>query len=498
MARNSNRLYLIISVVFAIFLAIDSVIWYAFFPNLVGNNSLFYFIIVNTTVFLLLAIILAAIVQKSIIVPIRNMINRLAKMEPLSKELSGLDERHFSPVIQGLYDSIDDVFRRLKKNLDELEESKEYIETLMKTVQVAIIVFNKSLKTIYINDAGRKILGIEGPETTDIIISNYMNTQVLAEFFKKFQNQNTPVNKELPLILTDGRKLDVDISISPLRNAKNEQTAYIAVIADVTQRKKAEFNLRNQINFSRQIFKAIPDMVVIVDRKLKIMFVNQRAEEVMENWTPDAKDITRYLSKRSLAEGFDAALMESIAEGKDIKKINALNPFVDGENYVDLAIEPVVTKNNILGALLLIRDITDWRNLTRKIEQLQGFTVKLIETSPLGFISVDESFRVNIWNQSAQAIFGIEVQAAQGRVLFDICPQFRQYRGAIRNAMESDTPVYLTEQVISFDQDTYKIVNLRFYQVKNDTISIVINVEDVTEVKELEDSLLQLKFQLTL
>jgi PAS domain S-box-containing protein len=491
MKRDSNRLHFLLIVFYAIFLAAIVAIGYFFFPKLVQEERFFEFLAASVSIAVIMAITLAAIIRQTIFHPLASIVDHLIKLESPAKETVAIEECHFFPTIDNLNDILGDVFRSLKKNLDELEESKEYIETLMRTVQVAIIVFNKSLKVVYINDAGRKILGISEIDATDIKITEYIDSSVLAKLFKEFQDRSTILNKELPMALKDGKTLEVGISLSPLHNAASEHMGYIAVFADITQRKKAEANLRNQINFSRQIFKAIPDMVLIVDKKLKIMFVNRKAEEVIGQWTPDVRNITNYLSQRSRAEGFGQFLKESIAMGRDVKKINVLNPFVEGENYVDLAIEPVKTQNNILGALILVHDITEWRSLTRQIQNLQGFTVKLIETSPLGFISIDESFKINIWNQSAQAMFGIPIQQAQGNILFDVCPQLRQYRGAIRNAIESDAPIHMAEQVISFDRDVYKIVNLRFYQVKNESLSIVINVEDVTEVKELEDSLLQ-------
>ena len=491
MKRDSNRLYFILLIFFAVFLAAMVTVSHFIFHTPLKGDGIFTFLMAGVSIAVILAFTLGLIIKRTIFHPLNAISHHLSKLESSAKESAALEERHFFPSIHNLNAILGDVFLSLKKNLDQLEESKEYIETLMRTVQVAIIVFNKSLKPVYINDAGRKILGVPGTDAADIKISDYIESEVLAKLFKEFKQFRTLLNKELPMMLKNGKRLEVDISLSPLHNAANEQMGYIAVFEDITKRKKAEANLRNQINFSRQIFKAIPDMVVIVDRHLKIMFVNKRAEAVIGQWTPDVRNITHYLSQRSKAEGFGQFLKESIAMGRDEKKINVLNPFTEGENYVDLAIQPVKTKNNILGALILVHDITEWRTLTRQIQHLQGFTVKLIETSPLGFISIDESFRINIWNQSAQAIFGIPIQQAQGKILFDICPQLSQYRGAIRNAINIDAPVHLAEQVIAFDRDVYKTVNLRFYQVKNDSLSIVINVEDVTDVKELEDSLLQ-------
>jgi PAS domain S-box-containing protein len=387
--------------------------------------------------------------------------------------------------------NIKDVFDRLFANVKEVEESKEYIETLMKTVQVFIVVLNKRLRPIYINDHGLRKLKIQKEEIPGLRIGDYVEKKVVKELAGELRHNTNVLNKEVSLFLKDGKRLDADVSVSKMFNTADELIGYISVIADITQRKKAEVNLRNQIAFSRQIFRTIPDMILILDMNLKIIFMNEKAEDFFKISSSDNRNIDKFLSKSSLKNGFDDFLRNVIQAGDDVHQINVLNPFMEADSYVDLVIEPLRSRSGIVGGLILIRDISEWRNLTKKLKSLQEFMGRLIDASPYAIISVDEGYRVSVWNVRAEKFFGVSNDDAVNQNLFEICSIFNRYRDTVNEVQILNKTSYLTEEIIYFDEDQQFIANLYFYPVHSGATSVVINVEDVTEVKKLENSLLQ-------
>ena len=66
-------------------------------------------------------------------------------------------------------------------------------------------------------------------------------------------------------------------------------TGYLAVIIDISKRKKAEINLKNQIIFSQQIFQSIPEMIIIVDRRLRITFINKTGPRLIVKTGTDSR-----------------------------------------------------------------------------------------------------------------------------------------------------------------------------------------------------------------
>lgn len=491
MKNKSFRIFLVFLVFSLSFIGINIAVQRFIFHRWIDQMEFREFLIVNFGIFLLLTLLLFWFSKITIFSPLRSLIENLNIFR--STGTGGIipyQSKYFGQLSE-LSMNIKDVFDRLHANVKEVQESKEYIETLMKTVQVFIVVLNNRLRPIYINDHGLKKLKILKKEVSSLRISDYVEKKVVKELAGELQKNTNVLNKEIVLFLKDGKRLDVDVSVSKLFNTADELIGYIAVIADVTMRKKAEVNLRNQIAFSRQIFRTIPDMILIIDVNLKIIFMNEKAEEFFKIGPADDRNINKYLSKVSLENGFDDFLRNIIRTGDDVHQINVLNPFMYADSYVDLVIEPLKSRAGVVGGLILIRDITEWRNLTKKLKSLQEFMGRLIDASPFAIISVDEDYRVSVWNASAEKIFNVSNDDSVNQNLFEICPVMNRYRDTINEVQILNKTSYLTEEIIYFDEDQQLIANFYFYPVLSGATSVVINVEDVTEVKKLENSLLQ-------
>ncbi|HDP94174.1 MAG TPA: PAS domain-containing hybrid sensor histidine kinase/response regulator [Candidatus Aminicenantes bacterium] len=425
-------------------------------------------------------------------------LSRLGRnLRSISRENDVLDlpRQHslLSSSLENLFVDTREVVQRLTHNIQEVREAKEYIETLMKTVSVFIAVLDADLKLVDINEFGLKKLKIRREEIPGIDLEKLFGMDELNQLSTELRDRGHVTNREMVIYLPDGRTMNVDASISSeIDSHETERLGYIAVFSDITLRKKAEVNLRNQITFSRQIFKTIPDIILITDMQRKVIFMNQKAESLLKERLSANRDLADLLSQRSLESGFDEYLRNSIRDGRDIKQINVLNPFMEEESFVDLIIEPLRTHSGLIGGLILVRDITEWRDLTQKIQNLQVFMQKLIDASPYAIISVTEDNHVTVWNGSAEKIFGISAGDALGKNAFDVCPAFTNYRDIINEVRILNKTVFLNDEMLLVEKDdSNRIVHLNIYPVQSEGRSVVINIQDVTELKQLENSLMQ-------
>ncbi|MDY0297552.1 MAG: ATP-binding protein [Acidobacteriota bacterium] len=397
-----------------------------------------------------------------------------------------------SSSLENLFADTREVVQRLTGNIHEVREAKEYIETLMKTVSVFIAVLDADLKLVDINDFGLEKLKIRRDEIAAIDLEKLFGAGELKQLSAELQERGFVSNRELVIYLPDGRTMNVDASISSEADSRgNKRLGYIAVFSDITLRKKAEVNLRNQITFSRQIFKTIPDIILITDMQRKVIFMNQKAESLLKDRLSANRDLADLLSQRSLESGFDEFLRNSIRDGRDVKQINVVNPFLEEESFVDLIIEPLRTHSGLIGGLILVRDITEWRDLTQKIQNLQVFMQKLIDASPYAIVSMAEDNRVTVWNGSAEKMFGVSAADALGVPVFDVSPAFANYRDIINEVRILNKTVFLNDEMLLVENDRNRVVHLNIYPVQSDDRSVVINIQDVTELKQLEDSLMQ-------
>jgi len=432
-------------------------------------------------------------VRFAVIQPLRRL---GANLRNISREgeAPALPRQHslLSSILERLFTDTREVVQRLTHNVREVKEAKEYIETLMKTVSVFIAVLDPDLNLVDINDFGLEKLKIRREDIPQMDLEKLFGLGELSHLAAELRSRGYVTNREIVLYLPDGHTMNVDASISSEMDSRGEKRlGYIAVFSDITLRKKAEVNLRNQITFSRQIFKTIPDIILITDMHRKVIFMNQKAESLLKGRLSANRDLADLLSKRALESGFDEYLRNTIRDGRDVKQINVVNPFLEEESFVDLIIEPLRAHSGLIGGLILVRDITEWRDLTQKIQNLQAFMQKLIDASPYGIISMGEDNRITIWNDSAETMFGLPASEALGMTVFDASPVFGNYRDIINEVRILNKSVFLNDEMLLLENDRNRIVHLNIYPVQSEGRSVVINIQDVTELKQLENSLMQ-------
>jgi PAS domain S-box-containing protein len=467
-------------------------VWVQEQDQLIGNlnRGIREFILICFAVFILFLILFLIFFRTALVIPIKSIIKNISNFQP-GTEVIIQDRKTQFFLLNELSSNIENVFVRLSSNVKEIEESKEYVETLMKTVQVFIIVLDKKLKPIYMNEYALKKLEINRDEISKLNIFKYLDKPFFKEIASEFEKSDNILNKKTFMTLGNGKTIDVNISTSKFFNASNQLNGYISVVDDITKRKKAEMNLKNQIAFSRQIFRAIPDIILIVDTNLKIVFYNQKAEKIIEMASGEERNLSAFLSTESLETGFDESLRNTINKGRFIKQINVLNPFKQGFNYVDLIIEPLKSTSEIIGGLIIMRDISEWRNLTERIKNLQEFMGRLIDASPYAVISVNKFDNIAIWNKEAENLFNINSYRALDNNIFEVSPFFLSYKDVINEAKILRKSFFLSDQKMDFGDKSTAVLNLNFYPVQSEDQHVVINIVDISKIRKLEDSLLQ-------
>jgi PAS domain S-box-containing protein/excisionase family DNA binding protein len=78
----------------------------------------------------------------------------------------------------------------------------------------------------------------------------------------------------------DGALIDVSISTAPLRNARGEVTSVVALVTDITERKRAEEALRESEDRFRTVAETASDAIIMIDEASTIIFINAAAENI--------------------------------------------------------------------------------------------------------------------------------------------------------------------------------------------------------------------------
>jgi len=82
------------------------------------------------------------------------------------------------------------------------------------------------------------------------------------------------------------------------------------------------------------------------------------------------------------------------------------------------------TKGNVGGFYLLTIDLTERKEAEKEISSLRNYLSNIIDSMPSILIGVDKKNRITQWNLKASEKTGIPPEAAKGRLLATVFPQF--------------------------------------------------------------------------
>jgi PAS domain S-box-containing protein len=157
-------------------------------------------------------------------------------------------------------------------------------------------IFNHSLHGIYqvtlegrflaANKAMAAILGYPDPNTLMTTITHigkqlYIIPEDLTAFLEAIQNDGQVTDFETRLRHREGGIIDVRINAGLKFDSSTNAVVIEGLLEDVTNRKKAEEELKRNVNFTKALLNAVPTPVFYKDRKGLYQGCNQAFSEVM-------------------------------------------------------------------------------------------------------------------------------------------------------------------------------------------------------------------------
>ncbi len=451
------------------------------------------FFTLNALVLLLFMVLLFFFLKASLLRPLTQINDSLLFFQQTGNSRGLRHRSQLFSEIGEIFTNIENVFSQLQDKISETSEAREFLEKMMRTTQSIVITLDARMRPLSMNEYGLKIFKIGNQEIAKLRVGDYLEKKFRRTITAELKENEQAINQETTLTLKTGEKIDIALSLSRIKDVNDRISGYLVVIDDISKRKKAEMNLKNQILFSRQIFQSIPEMIIIVDRRLRVTFINTRARDLIKTSGGSiiGQNLNSIVTRNSIESGFDELVRNVLEGGNSFHRINTVNPILEEENYVDLIIEPLKSANIIIGGIILLRDISEWRSLTAQLRSLQGFMQKLINASPYAVISINNQGLITTWNQSAEKILDVTFANAFGKNLYTLLPLFDKYKDIINEIMILKKTIYLNDEKVFIGEEDFKIANLTLYPVTAEQNGVVIHIEDVSALKKLESSLLQ-------
>ncbi len=319
-------------------------------------------------------------------------------------EISGSAVKDNNGKLIGYVNIIKDISER-KKLEDALIESEERFRVISTAAINAIILTDEAGKIAYWNPAAEKMFGYASQE---IIGQDFNQLLVLTEarnFHKQMLKKLAQGEKRYQEIIDakalrkDNTKISIEISATGLK-LKGKSFA-LAIIKDVSARKKMENSLKQERDMLEKITENIDAGLGIISRDYRILWANKLLTQVHGN------DIENKLCYTIFNH------LDHVCEDCGVKKIFENNEPVNRHDYnfinkeglpkcSELIVTPIKNKKgNTVAALELAVDVTEKRCLERELaehstqlekivnertKQLKETQAKLVKTERLAAI----------------------------------------------------------------------------------------------------------------
>jgi PAS domain S-box-containing protein len=193
-------------------------------------------------------------------------------------------KRLISKLEQKNLDLENEVSERLKAE-KEIKLANAFSEGLISQMHEGLVVFDLETKIISVNPAFCEISGFTEKELIGKSCPYPFSPPEIVEEanirHEKLTRGEVIDEFESTYIRKNGIRFNVHVMVSSIKDINGNHTAYFGTIQDITERKKAELELRLAKEFSDKLIMSMQEGLLIVDLDGKIIMVNNSLCEIL-------------------------------------------------------------------------------------------------------------------------------------------------------------------------------------------------------------------------
>jgi PAS domain S-box-containing protein len=303
----------------------------------------------------------------------------------------------------------------------ELQRSNELLRAIIEAAPTAIIGLDLdgNVQMVW-NPAAEKMLGWSAQEVMGRFLPSVLveSQEEFRRFREMIRSGKTLDGVEVRRQRRDGSSIDYSIYASPLRDAEGQITGDIAVLVDITERKRAEGDLRK---LSHAIEHS-PASIVITDSAGNIEYVNPKFTQI----TGYTRDEVIGKNPRILKSGETppeeyTRLWDTITHG-GVWRGEFHNKKENGELYWESAsISPIIdSQGNITHFVAVKEDITERKRAEEALRQSEERYRTLYQDNPSTYFTVDAQGAVLSVNPFGAEQLGYTVEELIGQSMFKV------------------------------------------------------------------------------
>jgi len=205
------------------------------------------------------------------------------------------------------------------------------------------------------------------------------------------------------------------------RDENGEITHYQGIILDVTERKRAEEEIRKSEERFRVLFEKIPEATVYTDSSIHIKDANLRFKDLFGYSLDEikGKDLNSLVvpedkideAKRLDGEAVKGGYASCVTERK--RKDGSLVP-------VSISGGPAIVEGSEIGMITIYKDVTERKRAEEELRQSEERFRTLVEKSIEAIFLINFDGEMVFWNPAAERLIGLSDKPTRKMTLSDV------------------------------------------------------------------------------
>ncbi|MBV9558970.1 MAG: PAS domain S-box protein, partial [Bradyrhizobium sp.] len=271
------------------------------------------------------------------------------------------------------------------------------------------------------NPAAERLFGFSAEEAVgksiDLIVPSDRKAEV-RDIVRRIKRGDRIEHRETARLCKDGSSVQVSVSLSPIKSPSGQMFGASMIMRDLTESRRTEQALRQQIEERRRIFETSHDLILIIDPKGTMVQVSPSVENIL-GYSPEeliGRDAVELIHPDDLETA--RSELRASRRGEHLRDTNTRYLHRDGHavliSWTGGWSEPV-KRHFFIG-----RDMTESLHAQERLRESAQLASNIIETALDAFVQMDESGKTRNWNSRAEAMFGWSRQEALDRDLVDL------------------------------------------------------------------------------
>ncbi|MHB9024640.1 MAG: PAS domain S-box protein [Armatimonadota bacterium] len=309
--------------------------------------------------------------------------------------------------VQGVFAAARDITER-KKAEEKIRAASLYARTLIEASIDPLVTIGPDGSITDVNRATEEVTGVARDRLIGTDFADYFTEPEKArEGYQLVFSEGLVRDYPLAIRHVSGHITDVLYNATVYRDEVDNVAGVFAAARDITERKKAEEQLRSASLYARSLIEASIDPLVTIGPDGKVTDVNRATEEAtgVSRVQLIGTDFADYFTEPDKArEGYQLAFSEGLVRDYPL----AIRHLTG--NIIDVLYNATVYRNeagNVAGVFAAARDITERKKAEEQLKAASQYARTLIEASLDPLVTIGPDGKITDVNKATEDVTGV-------------------------------------------------------------------------------------------